>query len=118
MKRVFNFIARFFVTLYANILYKKAVSTANSRYSQEKQMIYVIERIDKPGYLTLYDKKRFKRHKRIFGTPARLLTLETMKQRSYYHTPDKAGNQALTENDKEIRRLAFIRERLLLAKLI
>lgn len=116
--KIFKKLAISVVTIYANYLYKKAVRMADERYEKEHTMIYVASKTFHPDYLTTYDKRRFKMEKSVFGYHARLLTLETLKNGCYYHTPDKAGNQKMSEREKERRRQYFIRERLQKAKLI
>lgn len=118
MKKVFRRLAAFFVTIYANHLYKKAVRIADERYATERQMIYVASQNFHPDRLTTYDKARFKAEKQVFGFHARLLTLQSLKNGCYYHTPDRAGNQEMTDREKERRRLFFVKERLQKAKLI
>jgi len=118
MKRLFRKLAILVVTLWANYTYKKVVAMADERYRRERTMIYVASKNFHPDQLTTYDKWRFKAEKQVFGFHARLLTLQTLKNGCYYHTPDKAGNQAMSEHDKEVRRRFFIEERLRKAKLI
>ena len=81
-------------------------------------MIYVVEDMLHPGRLTTYDRARFKTEKRVIGTPARLMTCQTLKQRCFYHTADTAGNQGMESRQQEIARLAFVRDRLRAARLI
>ena len=116
--KVFKKLAAIVVTAYANYLYKQAVREADERYAREHTMIYVASKNFDPGYLTTYDRTRFKIEKEVFGYHARLLTLQTLKNGCYYHTPDKVGNQAMTKQEKERRRLFFVRERLEKAKLV
>lgn len=118
MRKLFRKLAAMVVTIYANYLYKKAVRIADRRYAREHQMIYVASKNFQPDYLTTYDKARFKTEKKVFGFHARILTLQTLKNGCYYHTPDRAGNQKMSEREKERRRLFFVRERLYKAKLI
>ena len=118
MRRLFRRLAVIVVTAWANYTYNTAVAQADARYRREHTMIYVASKNFQPDYLTTYDKNRFKAEKHVFGYAARLLTLQTLKNGCYYHTPDKAGNQGMSEKDKELRRQFFIRERLQKAKLI
>lgn len=115
---IFKKLAAVIVTAYANYLYRKAVKIADDRYRREHRMIYVASRNFRPDLLTTYDRDRFRFEKKVFGYHARLLTLQTLKHGCYYHTPDKAGNQAMTEAEKESRRLFFVKERLHKAKLV
>lgn len=116
--KIFRKLAIVVVTIYANYIYKKAVKMADKRYEKEKTMIYVASKTFRPDYLTTYDRRRFKAEKQIYGFHARLLTLQTLKNGCYYHTPDTAGNQQMTAHDKEARRRFFVQERLEKAKLI
>lgn len=118
MKKLFRRLAILVVTVWANHIYRTAVAQADARYRREHTMIYVASKNFQPDYLTTYDRNRFKAEKEVFGYAARLLTLQTLKNGCYYHTPDRAGNQAMSERDKEMRRQFFIRERLYKAKLI
>ena len=116
--KLFKKLAAIVVTAYANYLYKQAVREADERYQREHTMIYVASKNFAPDYLTTYNRERFKIEKKVFGYHARLLTLQTLKQGCYYHTPDRAGNQKMSEEEKERRRLFFVRERLQKARLI
>lgn len=118
MRKLFRKLAIIVVTIWANYTYKNAVKQADARYKRERTMIYVASKNFQPDYLTTYDRQRFKAEKRVFGYHARLLTLQTLKNGCYYHTPDTAGNQAMSPRDKEVRRRYFIQERLKKAKLI
>ena len=118
MKRIFRKIAAFFVTAYARRIYNNAVKTADSRHKREKVMIYVASETFRPRHLTTYDRWQFKAEKHAYGHLARVLSLQTLKNGCWYHTPDTAGNQKMSDRERERRRLAFIRERLLMAGLL
>lgn len=118
MRKIFKRIAAFFVTVYANRIYRQAVEEADRRHKAEKVMIYVASATFHPDRLVTYDRWQFKKEKAAYGYIARRLTLQTLKAGCYYHTADTAGNQAMTDKEKEVRRLAFIRERLMKAKLL
>lgn len=115
---IFKKLAVYVVTIYARHLYSKARRSADALYRKNHRMYYVASRTFHPDQLTIYDKYRFKMEKEVFGTAARLLTLVSLKHGCYYHTPDTAGNQAMTEREMEVARRFFIRERLQKAKLI
>lgn len=117
MKKFFQRIAAFFVLLYAKRIYDRAVKTADNRHKKERGMIYVASETFHPDHLTTYDRRRFKIEKRVYGECARLLTLQTLKNGCWYHTPDTAGNQAMSAAEIEKRRKAFMRERLAAAGL-
>ena len=110
--------ARFFVRLWAVYNFKAAMRRADERYRRERTMIYVCEQPFKHNVLTTYNRNRFKLEKKAWGWNGMLLTLQSMKYGCYYHTPDKAGNQAMTKEDIELRREYFIRERLEAAGLL
>lgn len=110
--------ARLIVTRYAKREFKAAMERADKRYKHEHTMIYVCSKPFQPDILTTYDRQRFKREKQVWGWAATLLTLQSLKFGCYYHTPDKAGNQKMTQKEIDIRLKYFIRERLHAAKLL
>lgn len=118
MKKFFRKIAVFFVTAYARRIYSNAVKTADARHKKEGVMIYVASETFRPDHLTTYDRWQFKNEKRAFGYLARIMTLQTLKNGCWYHTPDTAGNQEMSISEMERRRRAFIRERLAKAGLL
>lgn len=125
IKRIFRRPAIFFVSLWANRIYKKGIKAAEERRlsemkRQEKNncMVYLACDSFHPDRLVTYTKRQFKVEKRVYGTAARLLTMNTLKRGCYYHTADKWGNGGLDARETEVRRRAFIKERLRLAKLV
>lgn len=118
MKRFFRKLAAVVVTFYANRIYNQAVKVADERHEREGIMIYVASQTFNPDRLTTYNRWQFKAEKAAFGYLARRLTLQTLRAGCYYHTPDTAGNQAMSERERERRRLFFVRERLMKAGLI
>lgn len=117
MKKIFRRLAIIVVTAWANYTYRKVVEMADREHAMKHTMIYVASKNFRPDQLTTYDRARFKAEKQVFGYAARLLSLQTLKNGCYYHTPDKVGNQEMSEHDKEVRRRFFIEERLQKAKL-
>lgn len=117
-KRLIRKPAIFFVSIYSRRLYDRGVEAAESRHKQEGNIIYLASKTFHPDRLATYDKTQFKAEKKVFGSSARLLTMNTLQRGCYYHTADRFGNNGLSVKDKEIRRKAFIKERLRLAKLI
>lgn len=115
---IFKRLAVVIVTAYAHYLFKKAKNNADAMYRKKPQMYYVASQVFKPNTLTIYDRNRFKREKRVFGRSAELLTLNSLKNGCYYHTPDTAGNQTMSEHDIDVARRYFVWERLKMAKLI
>ncbi len=110
-------LARYFVRLWAIYNFNKAMRKADERYEREHTMIYVCQQPFNQNVLTTYNRRRFKLEKKAWGWHGILLTLQSMKYGCYYHTPDRAGNQAMTEDDIKMRRNYFIGERLHEAKL-
>ena len=109
--------ARRVVTRYAKREFHAAMRRADERYKHEHTMIYVCSQPFRPDVLTTYDRRRFKREKKVWGYQGILLTLTTLKVGCYYHTPDKAGNQRMKQKDIDVRLKYFINERLTLANL-
>lgn len=106
-----------FVTLWSRLVYRKGVSAAEQRHVREKVTIYLAADSFKPDRLVTYDKLQFKAEKRVYGMSARLLTMNTLRNGCYYHTADRFGKGKMSRREQEIRRKAFIRERLRLAGL-
>lgn len=117
-KRLFRRPAIFLVTIWARRAYNEGVAAAELRHKREHKTIYLAANSFRPDHLVTYDKSQFKIEKKVYGVKARLLTMNTLKQRCYYHTPDGQELNGLSEKEKEIRRRAFIKERLRMAKLI
>ena len=117
-KRIFRWPAMLFVTLYARLIYRQGVEAAERRHQVEGNTIYLASKTFHPDRLVTYSKAQFKMQKRAFGVSARLLTMNTLKSGCYYHTADRYGNNGLSSRDGEIRRKAFVRERLRLAGLV
>lgn len=115
---IFKKLAAVVVTAYAHYLYDQAKRKADYMYSKNPQMYYVASQVFHPNVLTIYDRRRFKMEKSAFGRAAELKTLLDLKNGCYYHTPDTAGNQAMSEHDMEVARRYFVKERLWKAKLI
>ena len=124
-KRLFRKPAIILVTLWTNINYKKGVTMAEERRKREMRsgsdgncMIFLAKDAFHPDRLITYNKRQFKAEKRLYGVSARLLTMNTLMAGCYYHTADRWDRNGMSEREKEIRRKAFIKERLHLAKLI
>lgn len=116
---IFKRLAVKVVTVYANYLFRKAKERADNLYKKNHEMYYVASEVFHPNTLTIYNRKRFKIEKEVFGYyHTRCLTLVSLKNGCYYHTPDKAGNQAMSIAEIEKRRKFFIKERLKKAKLL
>ena len=117
-KRLFRKAAVIVVTLYANYTYHKGVEAAQLRHAREHTTIYLAAKTFHPDRLATYDKAQFKAEKRVFGMAAQLLTMNTLRSQCYYHTADRFGKGGMSGRDIDIRRKAFVKERLRLAGLI
>ena len=117
-KNIFRKAAIVVVTFWARYTYRMGVEAAEARHRSEHKTIYLASQTFHPDRLVTYDKARFKAEKRVFGTAAQLLTMNTLRSGCYYHTADRFGKGALSAEEVDKRRKAFIKERLRLAKLI
>lgn len=118
-KKLFRRWAMVLVAAWANRTFRKGVRAADERWKKEHRMIYLCSKTFHPDRLVTYNKFQFKAEKSVFGMyHTRLLTLPHLKNHCYYHTPDREGRDEISERDKEIRRRAFVKERLRAAKLI
>lgn len=117
-KKLFRRPAIILVTLWANRTYKQGVKAAEQRHRREKKTIYLAAQTFHPDRLVTYTREQFRLQKKVFGYHARLLTVNTLREGCYYYTADRYGQHGMTERDKEVRRKAFIKERLTLARLI
>lgn len=117
-KKFFRKCAVFFVTLWAKYAYWQGVEAAEERHRKEKIAVYLASNSFRPDHLVTYDKHQFKVEKHVYGQAARLLTMNTLRRDCWYYTADRQGQNGMTPRDKEVRRRAFIKERLTLAGLI
>lgn len=116
---IFKRIAAHIVVIYARHLFRQAQRQADYLHAKNKRMYYVATKVFHAGHLSIYDKFKFKAEKSCFGYQAvRLTTLVTLMNGCYYHTPDTAGNQAMSQYEIDRRLDYFIKERLLLAGLL
>lgn len=115
------------VTYYCNRVYKKAVKAADERHAKDKETFYVVDHLIKGQTLSVINRKMFRKMKmdaQRWRNPLYKIyfdngyNIEMLKNTGWYHTADRSGQNALSEKDKEIRRLAFIRLGLQRAKLI
>lgn len=117
-KKLFRWPAMFFVTIYARYIFRIGVDAAERRHAIEKNTIYLAANSFRPDHLVTYNKAQFKIEKHVYGVAARLLTMNTLRRGCYYYTEDRFGSNGMDEDEKELRRRAFVKERLRLAKLI
>ena len=117
-KRLFRKAAIIVVSFYARYTWQKGVEAAQMRHVREHTTIYLASKTFHPDRLATYDKAQFKTEKRVFGMAAQLLTMNTLRSQCYYHTADRFEKGAMSSKDIEIRRKAFVKERLRLAGLL
>lgn len=118
-------IASRIVVYYYNRQYQKAVIRAEKkRLSNGDQMIYVIDHFIKGELLSPITRKEFRAIKHaaqklhrndIYWSNA--YNTGMLKEQCWYHTANRDGEDGLTEKEKEVRRLAFLREGLKRARL-
>lgn len=126
MKRIFKAIKAFFrrmaiyvVTAYANRIYRKAVRAADKRHAEEKETIYVANAVVDASELRTYNRKEFRRAKRILRVSnPKEFNLAMMKKSAWYYTPNRLEQDGMSPRDKKLRRLAFVKHLLRNAKLV
>ena len=115
------------VTYYCNRIYRKAVEAADERHAKDREMFYVVDHLIKGQTLTVINRRMFRKMKmdaQRWQNPLYEIyfdneyNLQMLKDSGWYHTADRSEQNGLTEKDKEVRRLAFIRMGLRRAKLI
>lgn len=116
MKKFFRSIAKYVVTLYANRIYRKAVKVADERHEKEKEMIYVASSMADVRELNTYNRRQFRYMKNRLYIPKHYIC--NLKNGAWYHTADRGEKNGLSPQEKEIRRLAFVRHLLHRAKLL
>lgn len=121
MKRIKNFfrkMAIMVVTAYGNRIYKKAVKAADERHEKDGEMIYVSNGVINGTVLRTYNRKEFRRAKRILKIHSHEYNVTALKEACWYHTANRAEKDGMTARMKELRRLAFIKHLLRNAKLV
>lgn len=126
MRKIFQSIRAFFrrmaiyvVTAYANRIYRKAVETAEKRHEQEKEMIYVCNGAVNASALVTYNRKQFRKAKRILKVyDNKSYNVDALKKSAWYHTANRNEQDGLSDKAKELRRLAFVKNLLQQAKLV
>lgn len=118
MKRIKNFfkkLAIMVVTAYGNRLYRKAVKAADERHAREGETIYV-------SYfgkeLRTFNRAEFRAAKRRLGSFAKKFNITLFKGAACYHTANRIEKDGMSERDKELGRLTFIKFLLMNAKLV
>ena len=124
LRKIFRRPATLLVAAWANRSYRQGVKAAEARRKaliagkgEGNCVVYLARDSFHPDRLVTYTKRQFKAEKRVYGVHARLLTMNTLMRGCYYHTADKWGRGGLDPRESEVRRQAFVRERLRLAGL-
>lgn len=116
MKNFFRRIAGHLVTIYANRLYRKAVKEAEKVHAERKERIYVASSIEDVKELVIYNRYKFRQIKNKLMIPK--FYISNLKDGAWYYTADRSGSNGLSPEEKEARRLAFVRHVLHRAKLL
>lgn len=116
MKKIFRRLAGYLVTIYANRIYRKAVKEADRVHAERKERIYVASSIEDVRELVIYNRYKFRQIKNKLFIPK--FYISNLKDGAWYYTGDRLEQGCLTSEEKETRRLAFVRHVLHRAKLI
>lgn len=116
MKKFLRRLAGYIVTVYANRIYRKAVKEADRVHAERGEMIYVASSIEDVRELVIYNRYKFRQMKNRLFIPK--FYISNLKEGAWYHTADRGGNNGLSEQEKEARRLAFVQHVLHRAKLL
>lgn len=118
IRRFFRKLAIMVVTAYGNRIYRKAVKAAEERHARDKEMIYVSNGVINGTVLRTYNRSEFRRAKRILHVYNKQYSVTALKEAAWYHTANRAEQDAMTPRDRELRRKAFIKLLLQNAKLV
>lgn len=116
MKKFFRKLAGYIVTIYANRIYRKAVKEADRVHAERKERIYVASSIEDVRELVIYNRYKFRQMKNRLFIPK--FYISNLKDGAWYYTGDRFEQGCLSPEEKEVRRLAFVRHVLHRAKLI
>lgn len=129
MKKFFRKIAAKLVTLYYRRMYKKGVEACDKMHAEKKHAYYLIDwpNGDNKYVLRPISRRGFRALKHwaqgfYFGVDMKYWSkdynMSTLREGAWYFTPDRAENNGISSKEKEVRRLAFLREGLRRAKLL
>lgn len=119
IKEAIRRMAIYVVTVYANRIYRKAVEAAEKRHEAEGEMIYVANGAIDASVLRTYNRKEFRKVKRLLKVyDSKAYNLYALKQSAWYHTANRQGGEELSPREKGLRRLAFVKHVLRNAKLV
>lgn len=116
MKKIFRRLAGYIVTIYANRIYRKAVQEAEKIHALRMERIYVASSIEDIRELVIYNRYKFRQiKKKLF---IRDFYISNLKDGAWYYTADRLGKNGMTPQEKEARRLSFVKHVLHRAKLL
>ena len=129
MKKFFRKIAAMLVTAYYRRMYNNGVKMCDQLHAQKKYAYYLIDWPVKGGKRILrpLNHRGFRNLKHwsqgfYYGVDMKYWSkdynMALLREGAWYYTPDRAEKDGLTPKEKEIRRLAFLREGLRRAKLL
>ena len=119
IKALIRRLAIYVVTVYANRIYRKAVEAAEKRHAAEGETIYVSNGAIDASVLRTYNRKEFRRAKRILGiADNKNFNVYMLKKSAWYYTANRSEQDGMSERSKELRRLAFVKNVLRTAKLV
>lgn len=129
MRKSFRRIAARLVTWYYRRMYQSGVQACDKLHAEKGWAYYLIDWPDKNGKRVLkpLNRRGFRNLKHwsqsfYFGVDMKYWSkdynMSVLRDGAWYYTPDKAEKGGLTEKEKEVRRLAFLREGLRRANLL
>ena len=129
MKKYFRNLAAKLVTLYYRRMYQKGVQACERLHKEKKWTYYLIDWPDPGGRRVLkpLNRRGFRNLKHwaqgfYYGVDMKYWSkdynMSTLREGAWYYTADRAEKDGLTPEEREIRRLAFLREGLRRAKLL
>lgn len=129
MKKYFRKIAARLVTWYYNRMYIKGVAACDKLHAEKRLAYYLIDWPDRKGKRVLkpLNRRGFRNLKHwsqefYFGVDMKYWSkdynMSVLRKGAWYFTPDRAEKDGMSAQEKEIRRLAFIREGLRRANLL
>ena len=118
MKKYFSRLAAFFVTAYANRLFKQAIKFAEQRHNVEGSTMYVITDPRDPKKLVVIDIHQFLELRHRFEISSKDMPISELRGHCWYRTGKTVHHSKKKSIDKDrlsakeidVRRLAFVRE--------
>lgn len=114
----FKKLASFFVTAYANRVFRNAVKIADSWHEGTGKRYYVIFSPEGNDKLVTIDDNGFLAIRKAMGMTGKEYPIAKLKNTCWYYTPNISDKDRITDRELEVRRLAFVRDRIKKAKLL